>query len=141
ESLKGMEKLELLVIADPHPTTWASLSVKAGRRNDTWLLPVCTQFETSGSRVASNRSLQWGEQIVPPGFEAKDDYQVMYLMARKLGFADGLFKNIKIEGDRPLPEDILREMNRGSCRRAYWAQRPSGSSCPWRTRRTSVLST
>jgi formate dehydrogenase major subunit len=124
ESLKGMAKLDLLVVADPHPTTWASLSVEAGRKNDTYLLPVCTQFETSGSRVASNRSLQWGDQIVAPGFEAKDDYQVMYLMAKKLGFADGLFKNIKVENDRPLPEDILREMNRGSWSTGYCGQSP-----------------
>jgi len=59
----------LLVIADPHPTTWASLSVEAGRKDGTYLLPVCTQFESSGSRVASNRSIQWGEQIVKPIFE------------------------------------------------------------------------
>jgi formate dehydrogenase major subunit len=124
ESVKGMEKLELLVVADPHPTTWASLSVNAGRKNDTYLLPVCTQFETSGSRVASNRSLQWGEQIVPPSFEAKDDYQVLYLVAKKLGFADSLFKNIKVEGDRPSPEDILREMNRGSWSTGYCGQSP-----------------
>jgi formate dehydrogenase major subunit len=124
ESLKGMEKLELLVVADPHPTTWASLSVNAGRKNGTYLVPVCTQFETSGSRVASNRSLQWGEQIVPPSFEAKDDYQVLYLVAKKLGFADVLFKNIKVEGDRPSPEDILREMNRGSWSTGYCGQSP-----------------
>jgi formate dehydrogenase major subunit len=124
ESMKGLQKLELLVIADPHPTTWASLSVEAGRNDGTYLLPVCTQFETSGSRVASNRSLQWGEQIVPPSFEAKDDYEVMYLVAKKLGFADRLFKNIKIEGDRPLPEDILREMNRGSWSTGYCGQSP-----------------
>jgi len=124
ESLKGMEKLDLLVVADPHPTTWASLSLNAGRKDGTYLLPVCTQFETSGSRVASNRSLQWGEQIVAPGFESKDDYQVLYLMARKLGFADGLFKNIKVEGDRPLPEDILREINRGSWSTGYCGQSP-----------------
>ena len=124
ESLKGMETLELLVVADPHPTTWASLSVEAGRKNGTYLLPVCTQFETSGSRVASNRSLQWGEQVVPPIFEAKDDYQVLYLMAKKLGFADGLFKNIKVEGDRPSPEDILREINRGSWSTGYCGQSP-----------------
>ena len=88
ESLKALAKLDLLVIADPHPTTWASLSVEAGRKDGTYLLPVCTQFESSGSRVASNRSLQWGEQIVKPIFESKDDYQVIYLMAKKLGFAD-----------------------------------------------------
>ena len=124
ESLKGMAKLDLLVIADPHPTTWASLSIEAGRKDDTYLLPVCTQFESSGSRVASNRSLQWGERIVPPIFESKDDYQVIYLMAKKLGFADLLFKNIKVEGDRPVPEDILREMNRGSWSTGYCGQSP-----------------
>jgi hypothetical protein len=37
-----------------------------------YLLPACTQFEASGSRVASNRSLQWGEQIVKPIFESKN---------------------------------------------------------------------
>jgi formate dehydrogenase major subunit len=124
DSLDGMKKLDLLVIGDPHPTTWASLSLQAGRREGTYLLPICTQFETSGSRVASNRSLQWGEQIVPPSFEAKDDYQAMYLLAKKLGFADRMFKNVKVEGDRPVPEDILREMNRGSWSTGYCGQSP-----------------
>ena len=62
ELMKALPKLDLLVVADPHPTTWASLAVGAGRKDNMYLLPVCTQFETSGSRVASNRSLQWGEQ-------------------------------------------------------------------------------
>jgi formate dehydrogenase major subunit len=124
ESMKALAKLDLLVVADPHPTTWASLSVEAGRKDGTYLLPVCTQFESSGSRVASNRSLQWGEQIVPPIFESKDDYQVLYLMAKKLGFADLLFKNIKVDGDHPLAEDILREINRGSWSTGYTGQSP-----------------
>ena len=123
-SLAGLQKLELLVVADPHPTTWASLAVQAGRKDNMYLLPVCTQFESSGSRVASNRSLQWGEQIVKPSFEQKDDYQVMYLLAKKLGFADKMFKNVKVEGDRPVPEDILREMNRGSFSTGYCGQSP-----------------
>ena len=124
ESMKALPKLDLLVVADPHPTTWASLAVEAGRKDNMYLLPVCTQFETSGSRVASNRSLQWGEPIVPPSFESKDDYQVLYLMAKKLGFADLMFKNIKVEGDRPVPEDVLREMNRGSWSTGYTGQSP-----------------
>ncbi len=45
ESMKGLAGLELLVVADPHPTTWASLAVQAGRKDNTYLLPVCTQFE------------------------------------------------------------------------------------------------
>ncbi|RUY90748.1 MULTISPECIES: formate dehydrogenase subunit alpha [unclassified Mesorhizobium] len=124
ESMKGLAGLELLVVADPHPTTWASLAVQAGRKENVYLLPVCTQFETSGSRVASNRSLQWGEQIVKPSFEQKDDYQVIYLLAKKLGLADWMFKNIAVEGDRPQPEDVLREMNRGSWSTGYCGQSP-----------------
>ena len=124
ESMKALPKLDLLVVADPHPTTWASLAVGAGRKDNMYLLPICTQFETSGSRVASNRSIQWGEVIVPPSFEAKDDYQVLYLLAKKLGFADLMFENIKVEGDRPMPEDVLREINRGSWSTGYTGQSP-----------------
>ncbi|MDH6231626.1 formate dehydrogenase major subunit [Mesorhizobium soli] len=124
ESLKALAKLDLLVVVDPHPTTWASLSVKSGRKDGTWLLPACTQFEAKGSRVASNRSLQWGEQIVKPSFEAKDDLEIMYLIAQKLGFADKMFKNIKVENNLPEAEDILREMNRGSWSTGYCGQSP-----------------
>ncbi|HEY5130550.1 MAG TPA: molybdopterin-dependent oxidoreductase, partial [Bradyrhizobium sp.] len=124
ESMKGLTALELLVVADPHPTTWASLAVQAGRKDNMYLLPVCTQFEAKGSRVASNRSMQWGEQIVKPIFESKDDLEVMYLIANKLGFADKMFKNIKVENNLPVAEDILREMNRGSWSTGYCGQSP-----------------
>ncbi len=124
ESLKGLAKLELIVVADPHPTTWASLAVKAGRKDNMYLLPVATQFECKGSRVASNRALQWGEQIVKPIFESKDDLEIMYLVAKKLGFADQMFKNIKVENNLPVAEDILREMNRGSWSTGYCGQSP-----------------
>jgi formate dehydrogenase major subunit len=120
-SAKGMEQLDLLVVGDPHPTTWSVLSE---RKDNTYLLPICTQFECSGSRTASNRSLQWGEQIVKPIFESKNDYEAMYLLARKLGFADRMFKNIKVEGTVPVPEDILREINRGGWSTGYCGQSP-----------------
>jgi formate dehydrogenase major subunit len=121
EAAKGIEKLDLLVVADPHPTTWAVLSE---RKNDTYLLPICTQFECDGSRTASNRSIQWGEQIVKPVFESKNDYDVMYLLARKLGFADQMFKNIKVENGVVSAEDILREINRGGWSTGYCGQSP-----------------
>ncbi len=124
ESVKGMQKLELLVVADPYPTTWASLAVGGGRKDNTYLLPACSQFEASGSRVASNRALQWGEQIVKPIFESKDDLEIMYRVADKLGFADKMFKNIKVENNRPVAEDVLREMNRGSWSTGYTGQSP-----------------
>ena len=124
ESLKGLKALELLVVADPHPTTWASLAVQAGRKEDMYLLPVASQFECKGSRVASNRAMQWGEQIVKPIFESKDDLEVMYLIAKKCGFADQMFKNIKVKNNLPVAEDILREINRGSWSTGYCGQSP-----------------
>ena len=124
ESMKGLKALELLVVADPHPTTWASLAVQAGRKEDMYLLPIATQFECKGSRIATNRAMQWGEQIVKPIFESKDDLEVMYLVAKKLGFADQMFKNIKVENNLPVAEDILREMNRGSWSTGYTGQSP-----------------
>ncbi|MBU3732479.1 MAG: formate dehydrogenase, partial [Beijerinckiaceae bacterium] len=121
EVQKGLERLELLVVADPHPTTFAAL---AQRKEGTYLLPICTQFETDGSRTASNRSIQWGEKFVQPIFESKDDYEAIYMLATKLGFADRMFKNIKVEKDRPIPEDILREINRGGWSTGYTGQSP-----------------
>jgi len=121
EAAKGIEKLELLVVADPVPTTWSVLSE---RKDNTYLLPVATSYETKGSRTASNRSLQWGEQIVKPIFEAKDDLEVMYLLAKKLGLAEQMFKHIKVENNLPEAEDILREINRGGWSTGYCGQSP-----------------
>jgi formate dehydrogenase major subunit len=95
-----------------------------GRKNGTYLLPTCTSFEMDGSRTASNRSLQWGEQIVKPVFESKNDYDIMYLLARKLGFAEQLFKNIKVENGAVSAEDLLREINRGGWSTGYCGQSP-----------------
>ena len=62
--------------------------------------------------------------MVEPIFESKDDYETMYLLARKLGFADQLFKNITVDGTKPRAEDILREINRGSLSTGYTGQSP-----------------
>jgi formate dehydrogenase major subunit len=121
QAARGIEKLDLLVVCDPYPTTWSVLSE---RKNGTYLLPACTSFEMNGSRTASNRSLQWGEQIVAPAFESKNDYDVMYMLARKLGFADRMFKNIKVENGSVSAEDILREINRGGWSTGYCGQSP-----------------
>jgi formate dehydrogenase major subunit len=121
EAARGIEKLDLLVVADPVPTTWAALSE---RKNGTYLLPIATSYETSGSRTSSNRSIQWGEKIVKPIFESKDDLEVMYLLAKKLGFAEQMFKNIKVENNLPVAEDVLREINRGGWSTGYCGQSP-----------------
>jgi len=45
EAVKGMGKLELLVVADPHPTTFSALNA---RRDNTYLLPICTPLRLTG---------------------------------------------------------------------------------------------
>jgi formate dehydrogenase major subunit len=121
EAAKALANLDLLVVADPHPTTWAVLG---DRKENTYLLPAATSYETEGSRVASNRAMQWGEQIVKPIFESKDDLEIMYLLAKKLGFADRMFRNIKVNGNLPVAEDLLREINRGGWSTGYCGQSP-----------------
>jgi formate dehydrogenase major subunit len=122
---KGLEALDLLVVADPHPTNYVSLG---GRKNNTYLLPISTQMECSGSRTASNRSMQWGEKVVDPIFESANDYWVMMKLAEKLGFKNEMFKNIAMVkgkfGDEPEPESILREINRGGWSTGYCGQSP-----------------
>ena len=132
EAVKGLEALDLLVVADPHPTTFAVL---ANRKENTYLLPICTQFECSGSRTASNRSVQWGDQVVKPIFESKNDYEALYRLAGALDkaaekrnmpirFQGDLFKGIEVRGQEPVAESILREINRGAISTGYTGQSP-----------------
>jgi formate dehydrogenase major subunit len=115
------DKLELVVISDPYPT---HLAVMSDRKNGVYLLPTCTQFETRGSVTASNRSVQWRDQLIEPLFESLPDHTVLYKLAKKLGFADQMFKHIKVENDEPSIEDTLREINRGTWTIGYTGQSP-----------------
>ncbi|WP_334187946.1 formate dehydrogenase subunit alpha [Noviherbaspirillum sp.] len=107
----AMQKLDMLVVIDPYPTMTAAMH---GRKDGVYLLPATTQFETQGSCTASNRSIQWRERVIQPLFECKTDHEIMYLFAKKFGFANELCKNIKVVNNEPVIEDILREINR-SC--------------------------
>jgi len=80
-----------------------------------------------------------GEQIVKPIFESKNDLEIIYLIAKKFGFADKMFKNIQVDNNLPQAEDVLREMNRGSWSTAIAASRRSASSCTWPTRRLDLV--
>jgi formate dehydrogenase major subunit len=85
-------------------------------------------MEMDGSRTASNRSIQWGEKVVEPIFESASDYWTIYELAKRLGFADKMFKNIKMVkgklGEEPEPESVLREINRGGFSTGYCGQSP-----------------
>ncbi|APX90495.1 formate dehydrogenase [Brevirhabdus pacifica] len=121
EMKTAMEKLDMLVVVDPYPTVSAVLH---DRTDGVYLLPAATQFETRGSVTASNRSLQWRDQVVAPLFESKPDHTILHMFAEKFGFADRMFRNIAVEDGEPNVEDTTREFNRGMWTIGYTGQSP-----------------
>ncbi len=135
EMKRAMDKLDLLVVVDPFPSATAAMAAMPGNKDDlnpnraTYLLPACTQFETSGSCTASNRSLQWREQVIEPLWESRTDHMIMYQLAEKLGFAKELVQNLKMVAAKggmmePEPESILREINKSVWTIGYSGQSP-----------------
>ena len=121
EMKTAMEKLDLMVVIDPYPTVSAVLS---DRSDGVYLLPATTQFETYGSLTASNRSLQWREKVIEPSFDSLPDHTIIYKFAKKFGFADRMFRKVKVENDEPLIEDVTREFNGGMWTIGYTGQSP-----------------
>src|SRR5210317_881743 len=117
----AMEKLDLMVVIDPYPTVSAVLSDKT---DGVYLLPSTTQFETYGSVTASNRSLQWREKVIDPSFDSLPDHTIIYKFAKKFGFADRMFRKIKVTNDEPYVEDVTREFNGGMWTIGYTGQSP-----------------
>jgi len=135
EMKTAMDKLDLLVVIDPFPSATAAMAAMPGKPGEqnanraVYLLPACTQFETSGSVTASNRSLQWREQVIEPLWESRTDHMIMVQLAQKLGFDKELVKNYKmVKGkggmEEPEPESILREINRSVWTIGYTGHSP-----------------
>jgi formate dehydrogenase major subunit len=131
---RAMDKLDLLVVVDPYPSATAAMAAMPGKPEDlnpnraVYLLPAATQFETRGSATASNRSLQWREQVIAPLWESRSDHMIMHQLAQKLGFDKELCKGMKFDKvngmEEPNVEDILREVNRGMWTIGYTGQSP-----------------
>ena len=129
EMKQAMEKVDLMVIIDPYPSASAAMP---DRQDGVYLLPAATQFETSGSATASNRSLQWREKVIEPLFESMPDHVLMQAFAEKFGYGTELSKNYKMiayerngrKWNEPEPESILREINRSCWTIGYTGQSP-----------------
>ncbi len=135
EMKKAMDKLDLLVVIDPFPSATAAMAAMPGQREDlnpnraVYLLPATTQFETSGSCTASNRSVQWREQVIEPLWESRTDHMIMFQLAEKLGFGKELVKNLRMVPGKggmlePEPESVMREINRSVWTIGYTGQSP-----------------
>ena len=135
EMKKAMDKLDLLVVIDPYPSATAAMAAMPGKPEDlnanraVYLLPAASQFETSGSVTASNRSIQWREKVIEPLWESRTDHMIMYQLGEKLGFGKELMKSLKLVAGKggmmePEPEAMLREINRSHWTIGYTGQSP-----------------
>ena len=130
EMVEAMKMLDMIVVVDPYPSATAAMAAMV-RKDGVYLLPACTQLETSGSVTASNRSLQWRERVIRPLFESQTDQAIMYAFAKKFGFGPEFVKNYEIwkpDGDakfeEPTPESVLKEINHGTWTIGYTGQSP-----------------
>ena len=128
EMVEAMKKLDLLVVIDPVPTATAAMAAMM-RQDGVYLLPAATNYESSGSATASNRSIQWREKVIDPIFESRTDHMIMYQLAEKFGFAKEFTAKIKLSKGKggmmePDSEDVLREVNRGVWTIGYTGQSP-----------------
>ena len=105
---EGLDGLELLVLLDPFVN---DAGVITNKKDDVYLLPAATQFETSGTVVATNRSGQWRSQVVEPLFESMPDHEILFELAKRIGFYDELTRTIRdSEGKIEWPEAATREI-------------------------------
>lgn len=111
EVKRGLDQVELLVITDPFMNDAAVLTE---RKNNVFVLPAATQFETSGSVVATGRNIQWRSQVVTPQYESKADEEFLFELAKRLGFYEEYTKTLGDgKGNFTWPEDATREIARG----------------------------
>ena len=119
---EGLDNLEMIVLADPFVNEAAILTDK---KDNVFILPAATQFETSGLVVATNRSAQWRYKVVEPLYESKPDQDIMFELAKRLGFyeqytkgmlmretKDGKLEMIPEKKTFQWPEDATNEIAR-----------------------------
>lgn len=105
---EGLDGLELLVLMDPFVN---DAGVITNKKDGVYLLPAATQYETSGTVVATNRSGQWRSQVCKPLYESMPDHEVLFKLAKRIGFYDELTRTIRdADGKIEWPEAATREI-------------------------------
>ena len=109
---EALDHLDLAVFCDPFVNEGAIITDK---QNDVYILPAATQFETSGSVTATNRSAQWRDKVVEPMYESKTDENIMFELAKRLGFYDEFTAGMRMKDNKKdftWPEDATDEIAR-----------------------------
>ena len=122
EAVKGLEKLDLLVVADPHPTTFAALGDRQGQHLPAADLHLardatararprtarCNGASRSSSRSSSRRTTT----------------RSCTCSRRSSASPTGCSRTSRSTDNVPVAEDILREINRGGWSTGYCGQSP-----------------
>jgi formate dehydrogenase major subunit len=106
---EALDNLDLAVFCDPFVNEGAIITDK---QDDVYILPAATQFETAGSVTATNRSAQWRTEVVKPMYESKTDQDIMFELAKKLGFFEQLTAGMQKGKDFVWPDDATNEIAR-----------------------------
>lgn len=110
---EALDKLELVVFIDPYVNDAAVIT---DRKDNLFLLPAASQMETSGCVAATNRAYQWRYQVIKPMFECREDHEILFDLAERLGFKDkyqkSLYEIAKKDGRSEFiwPDDATTEM-------------------------------
>ena len=105
---EGLDGLELLVLMDPFVN---DAGVITNKKDGVYLLPAATQYETSGTVVATNRSGQWRSQVCKPLYESIPDHELLFELAKRIGFYDELTRTIRdADGKIEWPEAATHEI-------------------------------
>ena len=105
---EGLDGLELLVLMDPFVN---DAGVITNKKDGVYLIPAATQYETSGTVVATNRSGQWRSQVCKPLYESIPDHELLFELAKRIGFYDELTRTIRdADGKIEWPEAATREI-------------------------------
>lgn len=120
---QALQKIDMLVVAEPFVN---EVAVLADRPDGIYILPATTQYETEGYVTATNRSMQWRDQVVKPIYESKEDQEIMFAFAKKFGFYEEYTRGMKMQviehelkqikndnEDFLWPDDATREMSIG----------------------------
>ena len=116
-----MEKLELLVVVDPlRPPGRRSPSARTA--------PTCCRAARS-SRAAARAPLEPLAAVVRARWSSRSSRRRTTTRScisspRSSASTKEMFKNIKVENNLPVAEDILREINRGGLSTGYCGQSP-----------------
>ncbi len=106
---EAIDNLDIAVFCDPFVNEGAIITDK---QNDVYILPATTQFETSGSLTATNRSAQWRDKVVEPMYECKTDQDILFELAKRLGFYDQFIAGMGKGKNFTWPEDATNEIAR-----------------------------